>query len=728
MRPSDEQAASTAARDAEGPDRALLARLLDLGRIGVAVFGADKRIGWAAGRMPGTYGTGAVGMTCAELFSRTDAPCEPCALEASAREGPQRRTLHAESAEGVAGALYEVVVAPRSVTDAGGGFVLLSREIGGQEGLASFLGSAAFDVAQMIDAWSVPVVMLDAKEAVRGWNLGARKLYGHDGDAVLGATWPGVVEEDEVVDLTHVASTRTRRYEARHRRADGARVDVMVTRTDLRGGDGAAEGAFVLVVDLTESKALERRLARRVAQLSIIREIAENLQSAMDLARILRTILVGATAAQGLRFNRAFLVLVDEKRGILVGRDAVGPADPAEAHRIGSELAGQNASLKDLLRRIEPLLEGGGGRVLDIARSLRARLEDADGFLVRTLRAPGSVRIRDGVEAGTGRAVDAAVLEALGVRDFVAVPLRTESEPLGLLIADNSITGRPVADEDVAVLEHLGLQASVAIERARLTDALARQVDSLERATVELRTNQERLVRYERLSAIGEMAARVAHEIRNPLVAIGGFARSLQREVAEGDPKRESLDIIVDEVRRLEGIVREVLDFSRPSPPRIAPVRLDRLAQEVAELMRTELDAASVRCHVEAPEDLPMAAADRDQIYQVLVNVVGNALHAMPRGGELTIRLRSIPGAIELSVRDTGVGMSSDVRAKIFEPFFTTKPSGSGLGLTIAAQIIRDHNGEIRVESREGEGTIVILRIPTAGEEGERAQDPVGRG
>jgi signal transduction histidine kinase len=167
-------------------------------------------------------------------------------------------------------------------------------------------------------------------------------------------------------------------------------------------------------------------------------------------------------------------------------------------------------------------------------------------------------------------------------------------------------------------------------------------------------------------------------------------------------------------VRRLETIVREVLDFTKPSPPELRPLDLRRVAAELLDLMRMEIDEAEVTASVDAPPDLPPALADRDRIFQALVNVVRNAVHAMPEGGRLTVRLSSDGERVEFAVEDTGVGMPPEVVARVGEPFFTTKSAGSGLGLTIAAQIVRDHGGEIVVESAVGQGTTLRIRLPLA--------------
>jgi PAS domain S-box-containing protein len=703
----------------------VIARVMEVGRLGAVVFGADRKVIWATGTLPGTATEDARGKSCSEVCAGSDRTCEPCLLELSAQEGPLRKILRLVPAGASHSRVFEVTVAPlRLPGQTEPRWLELAREIRGAEGIEQFFQGGTMDLVRLIAAWSIPVVLVDAQGVVRAWNRGATTLYGRPGEEAVGRRWEDLVEEVLSEAPEPAPGAATYRYEAQHRTHEGRALRVMVTRTQIQGPEGSTEGAFYLVLDLTGSKALERNLERRVAQLSILREIAEALQSAMGLNEILRTILVGATAGEGLRFNRAFLLLADEKRGELRGRVAIGPSDPEEAHRIWDELSRSQAGLRKLLREYEPFVERTSSRVNEIVRGITARLADRENFLVDALRSPSTVRVQGGRTMPDGRPVNPVLLQRLGVGDFVAVPLVAEGKPVGLLLADNAITLRPIEDEDVGVLELLGMQAGLAIERARLIGELETQVASLEKATQEIRENQERLLRTERLSAVGEMAARVVHEIRNPLVAIGGFARSLLREVPPQDAKRESIQIIVDEVRRLETIVREVLDYSRPSVPRIGKVDLGQLAVDALELLRWEVDEAGVVGRVDAEPGLAPAAADRNQLYQALVNVMRNAVHAMPHGGTLTLRTREVPGGLELAVEDTGVGIPAEVRARIFEPFFTTKATGSGLGLTIAGQIISDHRGEIHVESQVGSGTTVYIRLPAAEEGSSDAENP----
>src|SRR5262245_11376396 len=265
---------------------------------------------------------------------------------------------------------------------------------------AFFPGSAA-DFLRLIGAWSIPFALLDPDDAVLFWNRGAVKFYGIAEDDALGGSWIDLTGETSAGVQATVPGTRTRGYEARHRDRDGDALPVMVTRTDLPGSGGTA-GAFVLVTDLTESKGLERRLARRVAQLSVLREIGECLQSAMSLERILRTILIGATASQGLRLNRAFLLLVDERRREPDGRDAIRPTNVADAPRILSRLAQHDRTVRGLVDEYDPIAEGVSSQLLESAGKLSARLDDGTRFVVQALRASGTTRVERGCVVGTG--------------------------------------------------------------------------------------------------------------------------------------------------------------------------------------------------------------------------------------------------------------------------------------------------------------------------------------
>jgi signal transduction histidine kinase len=563
----------------------------------------------------------------------------------------------------------------------------------------------------LVAQWTIPAVVVDSEGNVVAWNRGAEIFYGCPRSEVVHRRWVDAVGENAAMEPPRGAEWCTHHFDTRHRTQTGRVLNVRVARTEVPSRPGRRPASLYVLSERADARDLQARLERRVAALHILHEIGEALQSATGLDGILRTILVGATAGQGLSFNRAFLLLAEEEHGELRGRAAVGPSDAGEADRIWSELTLRSESLPSLLRGLEPYLEASDRKVNEIVGGLRVAL-DGDAFLARAFRSSSTLWIDGGREKATGRGVEESLLDRLGVRSFVAVPLVADSRHIGLLLADNAITGRRIDFEDIEVLELLGMQAAVAIRRARLTEELEAQAATLEKAYDDLHESGRRLFRAERLSSIGHMAARVAHEIKNPLVAIGGFARSLLEDARDDDPARESLGIIVDEVRRLEKILAQMLDYASDGRPRARSVDLPRIASESFNLMQWEMDHAGVAGHLEVEDAVPPCACDRDQIFQAMVILLQNAVHAMPAGGDLAVRIRPDGDRVVIEVEDSGIGIPENIRERMFDPFFTTKPGGTGLGMPIVSQIVRNHGGELEVESREGEGTRVFVRLP----------------
>jgi signal transduction histidine kinase len=241
---------------------------------------------------------------------------------------------------------------------------------------------------------------------------------------------------------------------------------------------------------------------------------------------------------------------------------------------------------------------------------------------------------------------------------------------------------------------------------------LTRQV---ELKTQELLESQERLVHSERFAAVGEAAAYVSHEIKNPLMVIGGLAHQVERRLAEDPPALEKVKIIQQEVRRLETFLWELRDFTRPVNPVKQEMDLNALIQEVQTLMAEEARQKGVSLEGRLDPRLPRIEVDPSQIRQVLVNLIKNALEATEENGRVLLATGSRDGQVWFSIQDTGKGMPGEVLEKIFHPFFTTKEKGTGLGLAVIHKIITDHHGAISVESTSGRGSTFTVRLPLKG-------------
>jgi two-component system, LuxR family, sensor kinase FixL len=232
------------------------------------------------------------------------------------------------------------------------------------------------------------------------------------------------------------------------------------------------------------------------------------------------------------------------------------------------------------------------------------------------------------------------------------------------------------------------------------------------RDITEYKEMENRLVQSERLAAVGNTVSHIAHEIKNPLAIIGGFARQLQKAGEWGDKEKHKLGIIAEEVARLEEMIAEMRDFVRRPPAKKQMGDLEAILDETLTLFQDTFEQHRITVHWLRQQALPRLAFDPQQIHQVFLNLFKNALEAMPRGGELTVATRVQQGRAEIAVSDTGEGMTPEVQAKIFQPYFTTKERGTGVGLAICRNIMEEHGGVIAVESIPGQGSSFILAFP----------------
>ena len=273
-----------------------------------------------------------------------------------------------------------------------------------------------------------------------------------------------------------------------------------------------------------------------------------------------------------------------------------------------------------------------------------------------------------------------------------------------------------------------GLSLALFVYRfpVRVVTGMERQiqdlVENLQRSNVDLEdTNkklveaQERVVRSERLAAIGELSAGVAHELRNPLGAIKNAAYYIKgklqgSQTVQDNPRvGEFLAIMDEEVESCNRIITDLMDFSRVNPPKVSPIKLEALVENALSRLEIKKNVEVIR---QFEPSIPEVMVDSDQMRRVLANLIKNADEAMPEGGTLSISGRSADGYGELRLRDSGQGITNDHLAKIFDPLFTTKPRGIGLGLAIVKQIVDGHKGSLDVTSKPGEGTTFTMRLP----------------
>ena len=254
-------------------------------------------------------------------------------------------------------------------------------------------------------------------------------------------------------------------------------------------------------------------------------------------------------------------------------------------------------------------------------------------------------------------------------------------------------------------------EKSVALQKS--SEGLKESYHKLQHQSEQIIVIEEQLRRAEKLSTLGEMAAVLAHEIRNPLCSIRGTAEILKDDYKPGDPKHEFIEIQIKESERLNRVVEDFLHMARPQPAEMRPCPVREELETIVTLVSN--DARERQLHlVLQPQPVPVIInADGEKLRQAFLNIVINALQATPPGGSVTISTSvSENDCCEISFHDTGRGIEADKLGKIFEPFYTTKPEGTGLGLAISKKIIESHNGKLLIESESNNGTTVTVRLP----------------
>ena len=336
----------------------------------------------------------------------------------------------------------------------------------------------------------------------------------------------------------------------------------------------------------------------------------------------------------------------------------------------------------------------------------KPRLSVADSFLGIVIRRQKPMQLEN--VQSSARYQNASLARREGLASLLSVPLMYGGRPKGTL---NLYTGEPhtFSDEEVRVLSAYAELSALALEKARLYDRIV--------------SVEEELRESERLSALGLLAAEIAHEIRNPLTVMKMLHHSLALDFPVGDPRRTDVRIMGEKMDHLNRIVDQVLDFARSTEPQVVDVDVNQLLDDLGLLTRHKFRAQDIQLFRRLQSDLPRVAGDPTQLEQAFLNLTLNAVEAMPRGGRLSVRSRALrakgstqasrPTHVAIRFRDTGVGMTEERRSRAFSSMLsTTKAKGTGLGLAIVARVVEQHHGFVRVWSTLGEGTTFLVVLP----------------
>lgn len=460
--------------------------------------------------------------------------------------------------------------------------------------------------------------------------------------------------------------------------------------------------------------------------------------STVELDEILRAILVGITAHEGLGFNRAFLAIYEEGGRLLRGRMAIGPGCREEAGKIWSEMKERDMNFLQIVHSIRDQCGRDDTTVNRIVRELSIPAAAEENILIAASRLRHSIAVspangcmpvvlerkrsnsgeawmhQDGESPPPGPpalGVPHDLIQLLGEDSFVVVPLYSPGKAFGVIIADNYVTRRPILDSHISSLELFASQASLAIEQSDMYLNMQKKIAELQVLYEELDKNKDQLVAAERYSAIGQMAAQLVHTIRNPITSIGGVSRILAKKTTD-EGWLKYLNVIIRETARLESTLEELFDFVSEGPLQREQVFLCSLAKKTLLLLQNTMTRQNVAWKIDCPEPEPILGADPRQLRQVLLQLFKNGIEAMPDGGTLTVSVRPEGEWVEIVVHDTGIGLAESQLAKAKDPFFTTKTYGTGMGLTLVEKAVAAHGGEFFLKTREGDGMEARVRLP----------------
>jgi two-component system, NtrC family, sensor histidine kinase HydH len=295
-------------------------------------------------------------------------------------------------------------------------------------------------------------------------------------------------------------------------------------------------------------------------------------------------------------------------------------------------------------------------------------------------------------------------------RSLLCVPLTLRGKTIGAIQVLNKKNHKHFTDADLEILISLSQQIAVAMENAKLYRRLEQKFELTEQ---ELKTTQEKLIRTERLAAMGNLVNGIAHEIRNPVMTIGGFALRIKDATMADTGLQRYADIILSETMRLENLVQKVNEFLGVQSAKIRRGNLEPLIDDVVSRFKSTAEKQGVEMVVSVEDNLPAIDMDSVQILTALENIIENSLEAMRNGGRVELYVnRKDDSGISIIIKDNGSGISEEALDSVYDPFVSSKTHGAGLGLTMVHQIIKNHNGEIGLTSKKAEGTTVKIILP----------------
>ena len=465
----------------------------------------------------------------------------------------------------------------------------------------------------------------------------------------------------------------------------------------------------------TQIQSLVSFLDNKTLEIRFLHELGSVLQSSVDLDEVLSVALTAITAGKGFGMNRAFLLLCDREEGVLKGYLGLGPRNMEEASQVWNEILQNDMDLQTLAQNFRlNKLSSERAKFHDVLEQLTIPLSNKDHIVVKALDGKRPIMVEGAFQHPD---VPPELARLLGVDTFLLMPLISRNRRVGIIIADNCITHRTITEEDMHSLETFGFPVAFAIERASLYDKLQVELNRVTEAGKKLKEQQELIVRMENMALVGRITSSIAHSVRNPLMIIGGFARSMLKNSPASDPKRSFIESIVAETRQLEGVLDEILNYSGSLYP-------TRDYWDVNQLIETALrDTAGVLTTLGYTAsylpgyDLPPVYIDFKQLSYCLRTVLQNDVSGVGTDLIIAISSWSCDDTVVLRIEDRSRHISQAELDRLLVPFSETRDLGAGLGLALCKTMLEKQGIPFVAQADVHAGIRYIITLPTCKEE-----------
>ncbi len=466
-------------------------------------------------------------------------------------------------------------------------------------------------------------------------------------------------------------------------------------------------GIIGILQDVTGSARRKAELEEAILELSILAEVSEALSSTADLDEVLRIILTGVTANQGLGFNRAFLFLIDTDGAYLEGKVAIGPSSPEEAGEIWSRLSRQQKSLKEMLEDYSDRENLSNYSLSSLISGWRIPLA-SETFFSRALQEGMGINV-------TGRdelpEPSREIMRRLHTVNLAVAPIISKDKKLGIIAADNQITGKRISSSDVKLLQTFANHTAVAIERSRLYDNLVEHAAELELINRQLAESQEQMIRVEKMSVIGELTSSIAHELRNPLTVIGGFA-NLMLSTSGMDGNSEYLNIILAETKRAETVLHHVLDFSRASRTKTRLIDFNQLVSSTVELLNSKMRHRHNPPTMRLTERRLPVWGNPDQLQHALLQFMLISMEELTDGCNVIISTVERVQKALMKIDFSGGDQAKPQIIKTLKQIFGSSTGTQKLSIIVAGETLRYHGGNYGIENVPNEFPRIYVELP----------------